>query len=149
MTRIVRWALGGAFVLAAVAKAFKPAPFGVTVEFLAELVGVSPSPELIRWLSVGIIAFESILGCALVAFPRSLWIHRLCACTLVVFTVIVAVLLTRTDAPSCGCFGEIMLAKEVQFLNGIGLARNIALGVMLWAIWPARTSKRSDLELAS
>ena len=69
MNRIVRWTLGGAFILAALAKAYKPAPFALTVEFLAGLAGLTPSDGLIRWLTVSMIAFETILGCAIVALP--------------------------------------------------------------------------------
>lgn len=149
MNTLVRLLLGGAFILAALAKAYKPAPFALTVEFLAELVGLTPSDQLIRWLTVSMIAYETILGCAIVAIPRSFTVHRVFAITLGFFTVVVGFLLVRTDAPSCGCFGEIMLAKEARLLNGIGLARNIALGVMLWAVWPALADDRRTVQAAA
>jgi prepilin-type N-terminal cleavage/methylation domain-containing protein/prepilin-type processing-associated H-X9-DG protein len=118
----VRLLLSAVFAVAALAKAYR-------------LDSLDPAFSTIGWLGEEHYRTATVLLLSVelaIAYLLLIDVHRARALALsfvviVLFTVFIGWLLTRHNAPSCGCFGELALVLSARDSNQLALARNIVL----------------------
>lgn len=130
LRRIIRYTLGGVFILSGIGKFISP---GVLIGHMEMYFGV-PTPYSL-FLSLGLAAFELVMGLLIMVGPAA----RLAIVTAIALTACLSVgqawLLVRSAGPTeCGCFGGIV-PEEIGWIS---LSRNliIILGLVVLLIGP-------------
>jgi len=135
----LRWLLtimvGGAFIVAAYAKAVSPIAFARVLVYLMPggLVGAAS----VRSTVLGVVAIEAALGAWILASGASRRSALTAGALLCIFSLVLVRLAMDPTAPACGCFA---LQSTGRMDAVFGLARNAAL---LWmTLWLLGTSGR-------
>ena len=94
-------------------------------------------PPLLRpWIPIAVILSELAAACMLIAPPTrriGLYVTTL---LLTCFTIYLSVQMFNPYAPSCHCFGELLLAQDASASNRLGVVRNgLLLGLCVVGLW--------------
>jgi len=124
--------VGAVFLIAAAMKAWNGYRFISVILYL--LPEQLESFELARGLALGLIAWEATLGAVLLSGWIRGWSLSMLGITLLVFSGVLLYLLTRSDAPGCGCLGLFVAGKAAHADAWLGLLRNAGLLAILGVI---------------
>ena len=110
---VIRFILGGVFIIAGVSKLFDPKLL------VAQIVktGIS-NPLLLQILAYGLVGFEIVLG-LLLLFRFRQWVSYTTGAVLSGFCVFLGYLIYTHDPSTCGCFGNFVHFSNKQELSKI------------------------------
>jgi prepilin-type N-terminal cleavage/methylation domain-containing protein len=132
--------LGALFIIAALGKAWRVAPFLAVLGHLApEALSAELALVSIAFLVIGV---EAFVGARLLAGTPPRWLLVAVLALLILFCIALIKLALDPVAPSCGCLGPFQGERHDA---ASGLARNAAmLWIVLWLLWQESSAPRAQ-----
>lgn len=135
---VVSIGIGALLVLAAGLKVMAPTSF---VAVIAYLMPRGVDERLFRIVAACVVAWEVLLGAALICGIHTRRASLAAMGTMAVFSAALLYLASRSDAPGCSCFGPLGIARRAGIDVWFGLARNVAILIALAWLWRGGESR--------
>ena len=137
--RACRLAVGAIFFLSAGLKALSLTMFAFQISYF----GIVRTPWFVEGVAYAVIAFETVLGMALIwGVGLRRWSLATAFGATVLFTLLIVYGWVFKNLQDCGCFG-----KYLKMTPGISILKNIALIALIWGAW--RGEKLRDTRRAA